>query len=86
VRWKTIRSTVPGWDSTTITFDLSGDGGDTVLSFAHRGFERADERHAMTTTGWPYYLIGLKRYLEVGKGAPHPDDSDHRPFSAKAAR
>jgi activator of HSP90 ATPase len=53
VDWKTISANAPGgWDGTTITFDLRGEGSDTVLSFAHRGFEHADEGYALVTTGW----------------------------------
>jgi len=73
VGWKTISSAAPGWDGTTITFDLRAEGSDTVLSFAHRGFKQADEGYARTTTGWGYYLVSLQQYLETGKGAPHPD-------------
>lgn len=72
--WKTISANAPrGWDGTTITFDLRGEGGDTVLSFAHRGFEHADEGYVLVTTGWGYYLVSLQQYLQTGKGAPHPD-------------
>jgi uncharacterized protein YndB with AHSA1/START domain len=73
VGWKTISSAVPGWDGTTVTFDLRAEGSDTVLCFAHRGFKQADEGYACTTTGWGYYLVSLPQYLETGKGAPHPD-------------
>jgi len=73
VGWKTISSFRPEWDGTTITFDLRAEGSDTVLSFAHCGFEKADEVYALTTTGWGYYLVSLQQYLETGKGAPHPD-------------
>lgn len=74
VCWKTISANAPGgWDGTTITFGLRSEGGDTVLSFAHRGFKQADEGYARVTTGWAYYLVSLQQYLETGKGAPHPD-------------
>jgi uncharacterized protein YndB with AHSA1/START domain len=85
VGWKTISAGAPGWDGTTITFDLRADGSDTALAFAHRGFKQADGAYAATTTGWGYYLVSLKRYLEAGKGMPHPDNSDYHPFSTKAA-
>jgi hypothetical protein len=72
VGWKTISANAPGgWDGTTI--DLRAEGGDTVLSFAHRSFEQANEGYALVTTGWTYYLVRLQQYLERGKGAPHPD-------------
>lgn len=53
VGWKTISSNAPGgWEGTTMTFDLRAEGSATVLSFAHRGFEHADEGYACVTTGW----------------------------------
>jgi uncharacterized protein YndB with AHSA1/START domain len=74
VSWSTMSSGAPsGWDGTTLSFDLRAEGGDTVLSFAHRDFKHADEGYARVTTGWAYYLVSLQQYLEAGKGAPHPD-------------
>jgi hypothetical protein len=43
------------------------DAAGTVLAFAHRGFEAADERYAVTTTEWGRYLQNLKEYLEKEK-------------------
>lgn len=73
VVWKTISSFRPEWSGTTITFDLRSEGSDTMLSFAHCGFEETDEIYALTTTGWGYYLVSLQQYLEMGEGAPSPD-------------
>jgi uncharacterized protein YndB with AHSA1/START domain len=70
VMWKTLSSFRPEWEGTTIVFDLRVDASGTVLSFAHRGFETADERYAMTTTGWGVYLASLRHYLETGTGSP----------------
>ncbi|HUN29152.1 MAG TPA: SRPBCC domain-containing protein, partial [Alphaproteobacteria bacterium] len=69
VHWKTRSSFRPEWDGTTITFDLRAEQEYTVLSFAHRGFETADERYAVTTTGWGVYLASLRQYLETGTGS-----------------
>ena len=44
-----------------------------VLTFAHRGFARADEGYAQVTTGWAHFLFSLQKYVETGKGAPYPD-------------
>jgi uncharacterized protein YndB with AHSA1/START domain len=74
VRWKTLSANAPGgWDGTTITFALRREGADTVVSFAHSGFEHANEGYALVTTGWAYYLVSLQQYLETGRGTPHPD-------------
>jgi uncharacterized protein YndB with AHSA1/START domain len=73
VGWKTVSCFNPQWDGTTIAFDLRKEGEHTVLSFAHRGFEEADEVYARTTTGWGYFLVSLQQYLETGSGGPSPD-------------
>ncbi len=72
VGWKTISSLRPEWAGTMISFDLRAEGGDTFLSFAHRGFAQADKIYALTT-GWGYYLVSLQQYLETGEGTPSPD-------------
>lgn len=74
VGWTAVSANAPGgWAGTVITFDLQAEGSDTVLSFAHRGFAQADEGYAMCTTGWAYYLVSLRQYVETGQGGPHPD-------------
>ena len=75
VVWKT-RSGAPGWEGSTISFYLRPDGPDTVLSFAHRGFHKADEGFAGANTRWGYYLVSLQEYLTVGNGTPNPEDMD----------
>jgi uncharacterized protein YndB with AHSA1/START domain len=64
VMWKTAPSFRPEWVGTTIIFDLRAEAGNTALSFAHRGFEQADERYALTTTDWGVQLQHLREYLE----------------------
>jgi uncharacterized protein YndB with AHSA1/START domain len=73
VAWRVANA---AWGGDRIEFDLRGEGGDTVLSFAHRGFKEADQRFASAATRWAYYLFSLKQYLETGRGTPNPDDSD----------
>ena len=73
VSWKTLSSFRPEWLGTTLTFDLEPRESGTALLLAHRGFQVADAIFARTTTGWGYYLVSLKQYLETGEGAPHPD-------------
>jgi uncharacterized protein YndB with AHSA1/START domain len=70
VRWKVANS---AWDGKDIEFNLKAAGNDTSLSFAHRGFPRADKGYAGATTRWGFYLLSLKRYLETGKGTPNPE-------------
>lgn len=65
----------PEWNGTTLAFDLRAEAATTVLSFAHRGFARADETYALTTTGWGLYLVSLQLYLETGAGTPRASTS-----------
>jgi uncharacterized protein YndB with AHSA1/START domain len=82
VGWRVTAANAPGgWEGTTITFDLAEKDGGTLLSFAQRGFARADEGFALVTTGWAYYLVSLQQYLERGKGTPQQD----KDFSILAA-
>jgi len=69
VRWKTVpvASTIPGWDATTIKFDLRASTSGTFLALTHGGFEEADE-YDRIATGWARCLLGLQRHLEAGNG------------------
>ena len=73
VVWRTVASFRPEWIGTTIEFDLQATPEGTVLRFAHRGFQQADDTYALCTTGWGYYLVSLQQYMQTGKGAPSPD-------------
>jgi hypothetical protein len=59
---------------TTITFDISASGDETVLRFAHAGWREPVEFMAHCTTKWAYFLLGLKDGFEGGKATPFPDD------------
>jgi uncharacterized protein YndB with AHSA1/START domain len=74
VSWTVTASGAPGgWAGTTIAFELRPTGDVTVLAFRHRGFAEANDGYALVNTGWAYYLVSLQQYLELGRGAPHPD-------------
>jgi uncharacterized protein YndB with AHSA1/START domain len=71
VSWRAVSSGVPGWDGTTITFDLRAEAGDTLVLLSHRGFAQAYEGYEKTSRGWASNLLSLHRYLETGEGRPH---------------
>ena len=73
VKW---RVTNRAWHGKDIEFGLSADGNDPVLTFAHRGFQQADDGYASATTRWGYYLVSLKRHIEGRRGNPNPEDAD----------
>ena len=73
VSWAIDRCFHDDWLGTRIEFDLRALEGQTVVAFAHRGFAAETEHFAVCSTGWAYYLVSLKRYLELGQGLPAPD-------------
>jgi uncharacterized protein YndB with AHSA1/START domain len=76
VAWHGISSTHGVFDGTAISFDLKSEEGITSVLFAHRGFKTDGDNIASATTRWGFYLLSLKRYLESGKGAPNPEDTE----------
>ena len=62
------------WIGTRISYQLSEQDGQTIVLFAHRGWEEAVEFTAHCSTKWATFLLSLKSLLETGKGRPSPDD------------
>ena len=73
VCWAVLESFRPEQNGTIITFELNPTEGDTMLHFSQDGFAEADDTFALMNTGWAYYLVSLKQYLEKGKGQPSPN-------------
>ena len=73
VTWAILNSFRPEQNGTIITFEIQSAGSYTLLHFSQVGFATADETYALMNTGWAYYLVSLKQYLETGKGAPSPN-------------
>jgi hypothetical protein len=65
-----FKSSSPGARILPARRSALAEGRDTPLSFAQRGFRRADEGYARVNTGWAYYLVRLQHHLETGQGAP----------------
>lgn len=83
VIWDVLSAPMPTWPGTRIEFQLRAEEAGTMLHFAHRGFEQADDFFAMSATAWGCFLISLKQYLESGRGTPHPDDALSRAPGAR---
>jgi uncharacterized protein YndB with AHSA1/START domain len=72
VSWLVLASFRPEQNGTIISFELRANGKATLLHFIQEGYTKADDTYALMNTGWAYYLVSLKRYLEKGKGQPSP--------------
>ena len=74
VCWRTTASNAPGnWEGTQISFEIRPVAEGVTVSLSHRGFPAQTEELALVNTGWAYYLVSLKQYLETGKGTPQQD-------------
>ena len=74
VVWRCVEGGPTEWMDTTITFDISASGDETVLRLAHAGWREPVEFMAHCSTKWAYFLLGLKHGFEGGKATPFPDD------------
>lgn len=66
VAWTVVDSFRPEWVGTTITFELRPASGGAEMLFAQRGYPKADENHAVCTTGWGIYFSRLQQHLDTG--------------------
>ena len=73
VSWSCVEGAAD-WVGTTITFDFSHQGDETVVLFTHAGWREPNEFMAHCSARWAYFLLSLKSYLEQGKGTPFPED------------
>ncbi len=85
VEWTVTSSFHSQWRGTTIAFELQPEGCETIVAFAHRGFAAPDDHFALVNTGWAYYLVSLKQYLETGRGGPSPDVDFSRMLAGRQA-
>ncbi|HWB25718.1 MAG TPA: hypothetical protein VG738_09575 [Chitinophagaceae bacterium] len=60
------------WNGTKPTFELSADGGSTMLHFTHVGLTPAVECYESCEKGWNFYISeSLFRLMTEGKGQPN---------------
>lgn len=70
VRWKCV-SGPEEWVDTRIRFNISRQDGETVLLFTHGGWREEAEFMYHCSTLWAYFLLGLKQFMESGRGRPY---------------
>jgi uncharacterized protein YndB with AHSA1/START domain len=74
VQWRCVNGPAE-WVGTTITFDLTISGGETVLLFTHANWREPVEFMHHCSTKWATVLIGLRSGLEGGVFTAFPDDT-----------
>lgn len=63
------------WLPTTVTFDITQDGGTTVVLFGQRDWKEPVEFMAHCSMKWAVFLLSLRQYVETGTGKPSPEDT-----------
>jgi hypothetical protein len=64
------------WIDTHIEFVISKQNEETVLLFKHGGWREEVEFMNHCSTQWAYFLIGLRKFLETGKGTPFGNNGE----------
>jgi len=62
------------WIGTKVNFDLKQAGDYAIVLFKHQGWKEPVEFMHHCSTKWATYLLSLKSLVEIGKGAPNPND------------
>ncbi|MGF1611674.1 MAG: SRPBCC domain-containing protein [Kiloniellales bacterium] len=62
------------WIGTKVGFELRQDSDYTIVLFKHEGWKEPIEFMHHCSTKWALFLMSLKSLVEIGKGAPHPND------------
>ncbi|HWE66380.1 MAG TPA: SRPBCC domain-containing protein [Acidimicrobiales bacterium] len=73
VHWNCIEG-ADEWVGTTLAFDLTPSGDETVVMFSHRDWREPVDFMAHCSARWAYFLLSLKSLVETGKGTPFPED------------
>lgn len=74
VRWKHSGNTPADWMATDISFYLREQEGQTIVRFAHSGWQEVNDFLAHCSTKWAVFLLSLKDAAETGQGKPFPND------------
>ena len=72
VEWKCVKGPEE-WVDTHIEFIISKNNKESVLLFKHGGWREESEFMRHCSTQWAYFIIGLRKYFETGKGTPYGD-------------
>ena len=73
VSWRVVDGP-PEWIGTTMDWELTQVGEETVVLFGHRGWAEPVEFMHHCSTKWATFLMSLKAYVETGTGTPAPRD------------
>lgn len=71
--WKCLRGPAE-WINTTINFQLTEVGDQTIVNFSHKNWTEIVEFFGHCSMKWATFLLSLRTYNESGKGSPSPND------------
>ena len=67
------------WVGSEIIFEITSDGGQTVVKFSHAGLTPDIECYEKCSSAWGFYInTSLKRLITSGEGTPNPTEHGDR--------
>lgn len=73
VVWEVVEGP-PEWLGTRVVFELTQEGEQATVKFAHLGWREPVDFMHHCSTKWGTFLMSLKSMVETGRGAPYPSD------------
>ena len=73
VLWEVVEGPAE-WIGTKVSWELRQEGDYTMVVFKHQGWKEPVEFMHHCSTKWAIFLLSLKSLVEIGKGAPEPND------------
>jgi uncharacterized protein YndB with AHSA1/START domain len=61
----------PEWNGTTLTWEMAGEDGTTVVRFNHAGWRAVTDLYAICNSSWGELMHRLKDYVEGRNPGPH---------------
>ncbi|MFC5728111.1 MULTISPECIES: SDR family NAD(P)-dependent oxidoreductase [Nocardioides] len=81
--WLSFTADQEEWTGTTITFDITGRQGGTVVTFTHEGLRPDHECYDVCANAWGEYINGsLRDLIATGTGRPSSFEGDEALASA----
>src|SRR5450631_330144 len=74
VRLHVTEKSIPDWVNTDIEFHIIRESDKTILHLRHSKWQEDAKMFPECSMHWAIYLLSLKKFIETGKGRPHPYD------------
>jgi hypothetical protein len=70
VVWACTANDNPAWVGTKLAWEIAPNGGGSVVSFRHDGWQEGGPLYDATVEGWQFFITSLQSYLDGGAATP----------------